>query len=419
MYKNLAVFIILLNGFFFSINAQQNYPKIIDLYVIENNNPEFFGQNWPENTHQNFAYKRDSAVAKTYSDKYGPIPVLYENCPYTLRLTFDQPVHPDSVVYVWCKAYPSPPDFPNDIEDNISLVKEKFLIPKGKKTMDIVFQTSRVADELNENGFFAVEIWKNQQLDEYLPFICINQVDYDIKFTRSTVMHKGTLKVDIKDYSGYALYSLNNGNSWKSPMDSIYDYEIKNLEEEDFVYIKDPRTCKFIQISFAEIEVPPIALRRVHLPHTTNAIFNKNSGTHYIESMKDFEFTIQPTGENTGKMPVITTDRTSIPDSEGVKIVDNGDGTFFVTILRVQQDIYINLDFATGNDMIGSDNNIWTGKNQLYIKADKTGDATIYNAAGALIKMVPLIAGETANVSLSAGFYLVTINNKTHKVILE
>lgn len=422
MNKNLVVVFFLLNGFFFSANAQQLYPKIDTLYILENNNPEvnpeLFGLNWPSNTDPAFAFKRDSAVAKVYIDKYGPIPVLYEGCPYTLRLELDQSLHPDSTVYVWFKSYPSPPFFPNDIENNISLVREKFLMPHGARMMDIVFHTDRVPDELNDNGFFGIEIWKNQELDEYLPFICINEIDYDIKYTRGTVQYKGDLEVKIENNSGYALYSLNGGRSWKSPTDSIYEHEIKNLEEEEAIYIKDPRTCKFIEISLEEGEIP-VVLRPVHIPHISNAIISKNSGTHYIESTKDFEFTIQPTGENAGKMPVISTNRTTVPDSEGVKIIDNGDGSFSVIILRVQQEIYINIDFTTSNESINEDNNIYTNENQLYITSFSSGNAMIYNATGKMVKTITIAAGETKTTSLPAGFYVVIINEKAYKIIIK
>jgi len=98
-------------------------------------------------------------------------------------------------------------------------------------------------------------------------------------------------------------------------------------------------------------------------------------------------------------------------------VKDLGNGVFRITILGIQEPIKISVDFATGNDLIDDSNNVWTNGSQLYITTAVSGNAAIYNATGTLIKTIPIVAGETVNTPLSAGFYVVTINGESYKVV--
>lgn len=401
--------------------SQVNYPYIDTLYVVENYNTEYFGKNWPAATDPDTAYLRDQKAAAYYRTQFEPskdnfFPFVFENCTSMVRLEFDQPAHPDSTFYISFNAYQSTPDFPNDIKNMVNLVSEKFLVPKNATYMDIPIITSRVPDELNMD-YFGVEVFINQQLTQYLPFYCINKFSYNIKYTPPTTMYEGKLKVDIDSPSGQTLFSLNGGKSWKLYTDTITKSEIMNLTDYKVIYIKEPLSCDYIEIPIEEGGIP-IIYRQVRIPVVANAILDKSSGMHRIPSQENFTFTIKLTGENVGKIPVVKTNRTSIPDSEGVTITEDEDGIYTITILNIQQDIDISIDFATGNELIQNEN-IRIHNGQLYITTTTSGNVQIYSATGALAKTIPAVAGETVSTSLPTGFYIINMDGKSYKVVCK
>jgi hypothetical protein len=407
-----------------SVKAQSpgNYPHIDTLYVVENYNTEYFGKNWPATSDPDTAYQRDEKAAAYYRSQFEPykdnfFPFVFENCTSMVRIEFDRPAHPDSTFYVSFNPYPSPPDFPNDIGKMVNLISEKFLVPKYATYMDIPIITSRVPDELNMD-YFAVEVFINQQLAEYLPFYCINKFSYNIKYTPPTVKYEGRLKVDIDSPSGQTLYSLNGGLSWKLFTDTATKSEIKNLENYNVIIIKEPLTCDYTEIPIERGGEQPIIYRQIRIPQVTDAILDKLPGMYSIPSQENFTFTIQPTGENIGKIPVVQTNRTSIPDSEGVIITKNENGTYTITIRYIQQNIDISIDFATGNEIVLNEN-IRTHNGQLYITTTTTGNVKVYSATGALVKTIPTIAGETASTSLPTGFYIINMDGKSYKVVCK
>lgn len=169
-----------------------------------------------------------------------------------------------------------------------------------------------------------------------------------------------------------------------------------------------------------EVENPNPISRAVTMPAIANAIVSYEEGIYYIPSMSDFVFTIQPTGTNTGRVPVVTTNRVNVPDSEGVKIEDNGDGSYTVSILCVQQSVTISVDFATGNEVVDKGNKVWADKDMLYIQTATNRIVNIYNAAGVLLKSINIPAGETTGISLPVGLYVVKPDNdKVYKIILR
>lgn len=409
---SLTLFIVLQG----SVKAQNPF------YPLDNYNPGYFENGWPGRTSQDTILKIEQRASDKFASLFDiggssfpyPYPYVFGGCTHILRFDLSQiPSIPDSS-YIWFESYYGSDDFPNDIGNNVSLTSEKFLIRRGATFIDMPFQTYRVPDDLNMK-IFSVIVYLNQQPVEFFPFHFINELTYSIKYIPPTVLYSGILEVNINDATGNAVYSLNGGQSWKHSTDTATKSEIKNLTDYNVIYIKEPLSCGYIQIPIDELE-SPIIYREVFIPSVSNAILDKSPGKHYIPSRQDFTFTIQPTGGE-GNIPFVHTDRTSIPDSEGVIIVNNGDGTFTVTIKHVQQNIKVSIDFITGNEQINQDNNIWVYNNQLYITTTSAEKAKIYNATGKLIKTIPIATGETISLPLPKGFYIVNIQDKSYKVL--
>lgn len=422
------IYIILGLAFLFvslsSVKAQLpgNYPDIDTLYIIESDTNTIYGKNWPEASDPKKVYDIDSIVNQEYIDislneaQYR-LPYVFEGCNYTLRIEFDQRPHPDSALYVWFKPIQINPVEERDFGDCISLTSEKFLIPKNQSYIDVPFHINRVPDELNKKMFYCVA-YINQHLTGFYGvygFACINKFSYNVEYIPPTIKYEGLLNVNINSPSENTLYSLNNGWTWKTLTDTIKKSEIKNLQDYNVILIKEPLTCDYTEVPIESRE-SPIIYREILIPSVRHAILDKSPGKHYIPSGHDFTFTIQPAGGD-GNTPFVHTNRTSIPDSEGVITVNNGDGTFTVTIKHVQQNIKVSIDFITGNEHINQDNNIWVYNNQLHITTASAEKANIFNATGTLIKTVPIVAGETVSLPLPRGFYIVNIQDKSYKVV--
>ena len=246
-----------------------------------------------------------------------------------------------------------------------------------------------------------------------------NHPTYNIQYVRPTSGYSGRLDMNISGGTPHLMRSLDKGKTWHLASEPVSKSELYNLQDEEvsYLWLKEPNSCWQQVIALGEGTPSPGLMREVNVPVISNAIVSVQPGTQYVPSRSSFSFTIQPTGVNAGKVPVITTGRTTIPDSEGIIVKDLGNGVFRITILGIQEPIKISVDFATGNDLIDDSNNVWTNGSQLYITTAVSGNAAIYNATGTLIKTIPIVAGETVNTPLSAGFYVVTINGESYKVV--
>ena len=158
--------------------------------------------------------------------------------------------------------------------------------------------------------------------------------------------------------------------------------------------------------------------REVILPDIGDAaIMNPGHGQHFVISMRDFVFTLTMTGARIGQKPVVTTTRTSIPDSEGVVIEKTGENTYTIRIRQVQENIYVSISFATGNADL-STGNIWAYQGNLHVKTNKASSMlTIYNFAGQLFKQQQLAEGETV-IALPQGTYIVTLDEGEQQKIV-
>ena len=166
-------------------------------------------------------------------------------------------------------------------------------------------------------------------------------------------------------------------------------------------------------------------LRNVKVGQLTNASVNIPNSFQWT-STKDLPFTLTLTGDNVGKVPVLKTDRkTFTGNGEELDVTwkreKNADGTYAITIIRVQENFTIGFDFIddTANDAIEQNNSAWAANGQLYVTSAVAANAKVYTATGALVKTITLAAGETASTSLATGFYIVTLGDNSYKVVVR
>lgn len=252
-----------------------------------------------------------------------------------------------------------------------------------------------------------------------------NQVEYDYEYNKSTALYEGKLNLDLAGGSNKLFRSLNNGLTWEFTRDTITgEYkpfsksQIANLDDEFTILLKEPNSCWMDTIFVNTSSIPPVIQRLVMMPTISGAICDKPSGSNYVTSRENFVFTITPIGSNVGMALKVSTSRTSVPDSEGVLVVKNEDGSYTVTIKQVQESIEVYIDFTTSNAMVES-HNLWTSGSNLNIESETNNNAVIYTVSGALVKSIDIAAGEIVSIQLTRGFYVVKMDNNTYKIVIK
>jgi uncharacterized repeat protein (TIGR02543 family) len=167
----------------------------------------------------------------------------------------------------------------------------------------------------------------------------------------------------------------------------------------------------------------PVIKREVILPAVEGVRTNPEAGSHYVDSRSDFVFSVFPSDEYATKRLVVTTSRVSIPDTEGVIINKNADGSYLVTIRHIQDRVEIYIDFESDDDGIQSPDGrqIWSYRNQLHVRtANALSELHIYTLSGQLYGQHTLTAGETV-LQLPSGVYVVTLdqNGMKRKIIIR
>lgn len=347
----------------------------------------------------------------------------YQDCENILRLSF-LPSAVDREVEVWSEGDGAAYLFDMDTE---KYFKDKLTYKLAAN--DSIVTIRYMIDEHVVNGseadlFYQLSggaVTKAEELTLYaMPEIKL------LRYHPATAQYDGVLDISIEKGPSHILCSLDGGVTWQFARDTVTGKvipftksEIDNFIPGSTILFRVPNGCRMEALTVGESgEVPPLITRPVTMPSVPNAISTVAPGQYYVLSGTNFEFTLTPTGSNIGKVLHVTTSRTTIPDSEGVKIVDNRDGSFTVTILNIKEPVVISVDFATGIDSVDKDA-VWSYAGQLNIHPEISGEALIYSVSGLLVKTVFVEAGETVSVPLNRGLYMVTLNGKVYKVILK
>ncbi|MDR2920396.1 MAG: T9SS type A sorting domain-containing protein [Tannerella sp.] len=238
------------------------------------------------------------------------------------------------------------------------------------------------------------------------------------KYYKTTANYAGKIVLELSGGSPQLHRKLNDGE-WKLASIPFTKSEIANAGEQAVILLREPNTCYLIDtIILSKATGEPVITRPIYMPEIPGAICSVPAGENFVDSRDDFVFTITPTGSNVGLELVVTTSRTSVPDSEGLIIEKLADGSYKITIRQVQEPINVYVDFVTSNASV-QNHKIWTNNDQLYIQSDQNETANIYTVSGELFKSINLNSGETTITSLPRGFYIVKMAAKTHKIVIK
>lgn len=363
---------------------------------------------------------------RLFTTQYNPYGAYnrYQQCDYTLQLSFTASAS-DRTVEVWTEgsgaAYVQDANTGKYFKDI-----QTYKLPAGETTLAIPYKIDEDVEDA-ESITFAYKvssIGMTKYTDTYTLYAA-PEIKL-VKYTPPTTLYKGVLDISITNGSYYIQRSLDGGQSWQYARDTVTgailpfsQSQIANFIPGSTILFRQPDGCSYEKLTVGTDNdgngSPPIS-RLVTMPQVTDAISTVEAGRHYVTSGSNFSFTITPTGDNTGKTLHVSTSRTSVPDSEGVQIVNNTDGSYTITILSIRETVTIAIDFATGIDSIDG-NAVWSHANQLYIRSEETGEAAVYTLQGALVSNIRINAGETVTLQLSNGVYVITLNGKTYKIV--
>jgi hypothetical protein len=173
----------------------------------------------------------------------------------------------------------------------------------------------------------------------------------------------------------------------------------------------------------------PIIQRKVTLNVSEHFTSDPAAGSFYIISGRDLVITLTPRASlPEGYKPTVTTNRHIIPDDKGgVNVTLNEeDGTYTVNIPYISEETVVTIEAVelssgpNGNESAYDALRVWSYGRQLYIAAGANdGQAGIYNVSGVLLQTVPFVSGETHNITLPTGIYIVAAGKQIFKVVIK
>lgn len=345
----------------------------------------------------------------------------YEDCSYTLVLTFT-PANADRTVTVKSQgsgaAYVIDAGSKKLFADGLT-----YNLPKNKTILEIPYGVAEDMDEDNQVEF-TWKVSSNPIINSTDVFTLYATPKITLlRYYQPTTQFAGLLEIGITGGSPYMERSRDGGKTWELARDintgeplSFSKSQIKNLDEP-YLLFRVPNACTppdTLTLHTSGGENP--ILREVLLPTVKDAVCSVEAGVHNVESLRDFTFTL--TGVKPGYSPRISTSRTLYPDSEGGLLIErNDDGSYTVTIRKIQEPVVVSIDFSVGIASVES-TRVWTFDGVLHVQPINPCEIFIYTFTGALVKCVRLSAGENFSLTLTKGCYFVTIDKKTYKVIL-
>ena len=344
----------------------------------------------------------------------------YEECDYNLVLTFTLS-GTDRTVTVYSEgsgaAYVADAGSAKSFQNGIT-----YILPKNKSMLEIPYEIK--AEEMDDDNQVRFT-WQvsDSPIDystDYFTLYATPKIKL-LRYHRPTVGFAGVLEVEITGGSPYMQRSLDGGETWQWARDfttgetlPFTQSQIYNLDET-YLLFRHLNSCVMSDtLQLGEI-VPPSILRLVQIPLVTDAVISVKAGEHYVESRSNFIFTV--TDVKPGTNLHVFTSRTLLPDSEGLVVKKETDGSYTVTILYIQEPVIVSMDFSVGNELVESQR-VWGSDGMLYLHTVNSCEAYVYTLSGSLVQRILISDDATSSLPLSKGCYLVTIGKKTYKVIL-
>ncbi|MDR0844478.1 MAG: T9SS type A sorting domain-containing protein, partial [Tannerella sp.] len=165
------------------------------------------------------------------------------------------------------------------------------------------------------------------------------------------------------------------------------------------------------------------------LPAGAGFTYNIRPGYHFVDSRDDFPFIIITTDTDTpgvlkaGNHPLdnlkVTTG--TARDTDGRVILERiATDSMRVTIKMVNENITITVTSGTPDGIKTVDGaKVWSYGGELNLYSPTSGTAQVYSLTGQLVKKLTYTAGETVTQPLARGIYIVRIDGKTWKMIIN
>jgi len=171
-----------------------------------------------------------------------------------------------------------------------------------------------------------------------------------------------------------------------------------------------------IPVQFRVEEVHVILPRKLMLNASNDMATDPLPGIRYIESGKDFVFTVTPS--NKDLVPVVTTSR-NIPGE--INITSNDDGTFTVVIYQISSNITVSVTSkptADGVIDIASDDIVRYYNGLVHIQIAQPAALSVYTVIGKLYTQQNLSAGHST-VRLPHGLYIIQVGYTIRKILIK
>jgi hypothetical protein len=298
---------------------------------------------------------------------------------------------------------------------------KKPVLPKGVTELTLAYHTLRVPDEL-EGGWGAIVVsTPSLPPDTSVRFRFWNKPDLsDMLYYPRTTHYEGWLELNIRGGSPGLLRSFNHGHTWESAWLPVTPLQIANLEE--MILFREPEGCDETEVLLPDEGSGIVIERKVFIPACDYLTTAPPPGEHFVASGKDFIFTLTLSGPYAGRMPGVSTDRQLSPDE--VYVTPQDGQVFRVRIPAIREDIRITFTVdgvevpPTAGERVAS-TQLWAENGHICMTSIAGGEAAIYTLTGALVRRFPIVAGKTVRTPVRAGFYLVTLNGKTGKIVIR
>jgi hypothetical protein len=172
----------------------------------------------------------------------------------------------------------------------------------------------------------------------------------------------------------------------------------------------------------APVQPGPIR-RTVTLPSVSGLTTDPPAGRHYVSSGTDFTFTLIPdTPSPNGAPPAVQTNRTALPDADGLRITPNADGSYTVVIRSIRQDLEVAFSAATGADALEQTAlTVYAVPGAIAVgnARSEAVDLRIYTLAGTLVRRLTAAPGTTRLTAAPGVYIVVTGDGRRQKTFIS
>ncbi|MDR1335889.1 MAG: T9SS type A sorting domain-containing protein, partial [Tannerella sp.] len=171
------------------------------------------------------------------------------------------------------------------------------------------------------------------------------------------------------------------------------------------------------------VPAKPVITRRIEIPEVEGVYTRPPAGMHYVESRRDFTFTVIPADGYTLENIRISSG-SELTDREKTTLIPQADGSLTVTFHEVNEPLHVTVEnvvqVTTGSGGVDRAFVLWAGGDRLHVQASEPAELQVYTTAGRLYDRRTVAAGRT-EIPLPKGLYIVTLNGDgvRHKIVIR